>query len=281
VSTASNSSDIAPIVVESAAQLALVPVRKGKAGAPIVCRRTVTLLGTQAGCKVVLHDKRVAPVHAAIVNTGERILAVDLVTQTGTQLNGLKLEHEELNDGDMLAVGAWSFRVDITAAPRTEHADLHRLGLDPTPHVVALEHLDSGRILQSNRGVCVIGRRSGCDIVISDPQVSRTQCLLFDYQGNPIAFDLLSRNHTLVNDKPITHQQLRDGDIITLGGTCFRLRIVESKVGQGGVNGKQKQAASVTLDSKDIPADEIDIETTEKSQRWRIAERLEKATRKS
>ncbi len=281
MSTAGNSSDIAPIVVESAARLALVPIRKGNAGKPIVCRRTVTLLGTQAGCKVVLHEKKVSAVHAAIVNTGERILAVDLVTKAGTQLNGLKLEHEELSDGDMLTVGAWSFRVDITAAPRTEHADVHRLGLDPTPHVVALEHIDSGRILQSNRDVCVIGRRSGCDIVISDPQVSRTQCLLFDYQGHPIAFDLLSRNHTLVNDKPISHQQLNDGDIITLGATGFRLRIVESKVGQGGVNGKQNQAAPVTLDPQSIPADEINIETTEKSQRWRIAERLEKATRKS
>jgi pSer/pThr/pTyr-binding forkhead associated (FHA) protein len=281
VSTANSSSGMAPIVVESAPQFALIPTRKGTVGQPIVCRRTVTLIGSRPGCKIVLKKKNISPVHVAIVNNGEALLAVDLVTPNGTELNGLKMEHEQLSDGDIIQIGEWSFRVDVSRVPRSENADLHTLDLDPTPHVVALEHIDSGRILQSNRAVCVIGRRSGCDIVIADAQVSRTQCLLFDYLGHPVVFDLLSRNQTLVNKVSVGYEKLKDGDTITFGDTRFRLRIVESNVGRAGGNGKASAPTPGTVETRNVPVDEIDIESTEKSQRWRIAERLEKANPKT
>lgn len=270
----------APIVIDAAPRLSLVPMGKGGTGKPIACRRSVTLLGSRQGCKIVLKRKTVSPVHLAIVNTGAKIYAVDLVTKHGAQLNGLKMEHEELNDGDMLQIAAWSFRVDITNPTRSDQADLHTFDLDPTPHVVALEHMESGRILQSNREVCVVGRRSGCDIVISDSQVSRTHCLLFDYLGHPAVVDLLTRNGTWVNDTEVAYHGLKNEDVLEIGDTRFRLRLVESKVGKAGSNGKSKEVALVTLEPRSVPADEIDIESTEKSQRWRIAESLEKASRK-
>ncbi|MCH7925948.1 MAG: FHA domain-containing protein [Planctomycetes bacterium] len=277
---ASKTTDGPPIVPDSAPRLSLVPMSGGGSGKPIECRRCVTLLGSRKGCKIVLKRKTVAPAHVAIVNTGAHIYAVDLVTKHGTQLNGLKMEHEELNDGDMLQIATWSFRVDIAQPVRSDEADLHKFDLDPTPHIVALEHIESGRILQSNREVCVVGRRSGCDIVISDSQVSRTHCLLFDYLGHPAVFDLLSRNETWVNDNAVAHHELKNDDLLGIGDTKFRLRLVESKVGKVDSNGKSKDAASVVLEPRSIPADEIDIESTEKSQRWRIVENLERAAKK-
>jgi len=255
-------------------------MRGDGAGKPIECRRCVTLLGSRTGCKIVLKRKTVAPAHVAIVNTGAHIYAVDLVTKHGAQLNGLKMEHEELHDGDVLDIATWSFRIDIAQPVRSDEADVHRFDLDPTPHIVALEHMDSGRILQSNREVCVVGRRSGCDIVISDSQVSRTHCLLFDYLGHPAVFDLLSRNETWVNDNAVAYHELKDNDLLGIGDTKFRLRLVESKVGKVDSNGKSKEAASIVLEPRSIPADEIDIESTEKSQRWRIVENLERAAKK-
>lgn len=277
---ASKTTDGAPIVPESGPRLSLVPIGKGSPGTPIECRRCVTLLGSRNGCKIVLKRKTVAAAHVAIVNTGAHVYAVDLVTKHGAQLNGLKMEHEELHDGDMLQIATWSFRVDIAQPMRSDEADLHTFDLDPTPHIVALEHIESGRILQSNREVCVVGRRSGCDIVISDSQVSRTHCLLFDYLGHPAVYDLLSRNQTWVNDNPVAYHELKDDDLLGIGDTKFRLRLVESKVGKVGTNGKSKETAPISLEPRSIPADEIDIESTEKSQRWRIVENLEKAARK-
>ncbi len=277
---ASKTTDGTPIVPDSAPRLSLVPMSGGGPGKPIKCRRCVTLLGSRKGCRIVLKRKTVAPAHVAIVNTGAHIYAVDLVTKHGTQLNGLKMEHEELNDGDVLKIATWSFRVDIAHPTRSDEADVHRFDLDPTPHIVALEHIESGRILQSNREVCVVGRRSGCDIVISDSQVSRTHCLLFDYLGHPAVFDLLSHNETWVNDNTVAYHELKDDDLLGIGDTKFQLRLVESKVGKVDSNGKFKEAGSVTLEPRSVPADEIDIESTEKSQRWRIAENLKKAARK-
>ena len=116
--------------------------------------------------------------------------------------------------------------------------------------------------------------------MISDSQVSRTHCLLFDYLGHPAVVDLLSRNGTWVNDTEVAYHGLKDEDVLEIGDTRFRLRLVESKVGKVGSNGKSKSAEPVSIEPRSVPVDEIDIESTEKSQRWRVAENLEKASRK-
>ncbi len=123
-----------PIVPEAAPRLALI-VHPGKGNErSITCRRAVTLLGSHAGCKLTMKHRRVAPVHVAIINDGSRLLAVDLVTKHGTLLNGLKMEQEGVNDGDMLLIHPWEFRLDVHEPTHAGHSDAHPFGLEPSPH---------------------------------------------------------------------------------------------------------------------------------------------------
>lgn len=245
----------------------------------IDCRRVVTLLGSREGCKLTLRHPKVSPVHVAIVNNGSQVLAVDLVTKTGTLLNGLKMEHERLSDGDMLTIHPWEFRVEIEQPTHGGDADVHPFGLEPTPHVVALEHLETGRILQPNRDLCVIGRRNGCDIVIPDNCVSRVHALLLRYFGHPAIFDLLSRNQTFVNDAAAEFHFLKNDDVITIGESRFRVRLVGSRVTERASRNNSETEPTVTLEPEDHSSDLVDIQATETPQPWHIADNLEKMTR--
>lgn len=246
----------------------------------IQCRRVVTLLGSRPGCKVTLKHKAVSPVHLAIVNDGEEVHAADLVTPSGTHLNGLKLSHEVLNDGDVLAFGPWEFRVDIPRSKRSGLSDAQPYGFNPTPQVLALEHITTQRILQPTRDVCIIGRRQGCDIVISDGRVSRVHALLFRYFGNPAVFDLLSSSSVLVNEVPCRFKLLENDDVLTVGDSRFQVRLAGQQQIAGAASDNGKNIRPIPLAPPKPPDDLIDIQKTEGSQRWRIAENARKAAHK-
>jgi len=235
----------------------------------------VTLIGSREGCKVNLKHRRAAPVHTALVNNGTEIIAVDLLTPAGTLLNGLKLQHEILNDGDLLTIDQWELRVEIEQPDTNGDADAHPFDLEPTPNVVALEHVETGRVLQPNRGVCLIGRRNGCDIAVPDSRVSRAHALLVNYFGYPAIVDLLTPNKTLVNDSPVQFQTLKDGDVVTIGDAQFRIRLVGSSVAKRASSNHKPAAPLVTLAEEPVSADLIDIQQTEGAQTWRIADKLE------
>jgi pSer/pThr/pTyr-binding forkhead associated (FHA) protein len=265
-----------PVVARTAPHLTLVAGAGADRERAIPCRRVVTLIGSRPGCKINLQHRSVDPVHTALVNNGSRVIAVDLVTDVGTLLNGLRMEHEPLDDGDLLTIRTWEFRVDIREPEITGPGDAHPFGLDPSPHVVALEDIASGRLMKPGRDVCVIGRRNGCDIAISDDCVSRTHALVFNYFGHPAVFDLLSSNHTLVNDRAVEFCQIKDGDIVGVGESQFRVHVRGSAITEKAA--RDAQSGNHKADAP--PPDQIDIHATESVNRWGIVDNYEKANRK-
>ena len=265
-----------PVVADAAPRVKLLIQSGPRAGTEIPCRRVVTLLGRRPGCKVHLEHPWIAPVHVAIVNTGAEIMAVDLLTKGGTTLNDLKMEHERLSHGDVIGLDPWAFRVEIRRPRGNGHDDEHPFELEPTPPVVAYEHLDSGRILQPKRDVCIIGRRSGSDIQIKENQVSRAHALVFAYYGYPVLFDLMSGNHSYVNDDPIDYRVLQDNDIIRIGDSRFRVRFAGTIVAERAKKQSPPAKPPAALEPVEHAGDLIDIKETEGSQRWGIAEKLEK-----
>ncbi|MCH7884355.1 MAG: FHA domain-containing protein [Planctomycetes bacterium] len=270
---------IAPIVADSAPRLQLVVQSGSQASKTIPCRRIVTLLGTRPGCKIKLQHASVSPVHLALVNNGAKIFAVDLLSHRGAKLNDLKMEQEALQHGDVIDVDPWEFRIEVRQGRTNGQADAHPIELDQTPDVVAMEHLDSGRILQLNREICVIGRRSGCDIHIADDRVSRVHALVLNYFGHPAVCDLLSETGTFVNDERVTYRALKDQDIISIGESRFRVRLVGSKVGEPASKTPESAPPAIQLVDEEVGPDLVDIQAVEGSQRWHVADSLEKTAR--
>lgn len=239
----------------------------------------VTLIGSRPGCKVNLRHKSISAVQTAIVNTGSELVAIDLLTKNPTKLNGLKMEHETLTDGDQLTIGPWKFSIEINMPDHHNNgADLHHLKLDHSPHVVAFEHLRSGRILQSNRDICIIGRRSGCDIHLDDDKVSRIHALLFSCHDHPAICDLMSRNQTFVNDEPVSYHVLENDDIVKIGDSEFRVRLLDSNVNHKASKKSKFPKPEISLESEDHIDDLIDIQEVEGANPWRIVDKLEQAS---
>jgi predicted component of type VI protein secretion system len=67
-----------------------------------------------------------------------------------------------------------------------------------------------------------IGRAPECDIVIRDILLSRRHCRIEKDGRDWYLTDLGSKNGTRIGGQAITHQKLRDGDVIRLGKTAIR-----------------------------------------------------------
>lgn len=70
----------------------------------------------------------------------------------------------------------------------------------------------------------LIGRKQGCDLVLSDDEVSGNHCELLRVNGRLVIADLDSTNGTSVNGVPVAGRcRLESGDTILVGGTELRV----------------------------------------------------------
>jgi hypothetical protein len=95
--------------------------------------------------------------------------------------------------------------IDVLRAPRAEPRDL--LALDWSAESQEL----------------VIGRSSGCDIVLSDLSVSRRHARLIRRDGRWVLQDLDSTNGSWLNGTAVGRCELRAGDELDLGAARFRV----------------------------------------------------------
>ncbi len=82
--------------------------------------------------------------------------------------------------------------------------------------------LSDGRRIPIGEEPVTIGRLPDCEIVLSDPNVSRRHAEVRRRGNDFIVVDLGSTNGTRVNGAGVRERQLTDGDEISLGSTRIR-----------------------------------------------------------
>jgi Protein of unknown function (DUF3662)/FHA domain len=93
---------------------------------------------------------------------------------------------------------------------------------EPEPEPPPREHavlIWDGRDVPLDRDTVVIGRSSGCDIVLDDPNVSRRHAEVRRLGEGFSLVDLGSTNGTEVNDQRVGETSLMNGDVIGVGTT--------------------------------------------------------------
>ncbi len=80
----------------------------------------------------------------------------------------------------------------------------------------------AGESFEVNKRVVLIGRSKHADMILTDPNVSRSHAELRQQGTDYILVDLDSTNGVEVNGKRIKSQVLRNGDLITIGTTRVR-----------------------------------------------------------
>ncbi len=88
---------------------------------------------------------------------------------------------------------------------------------------------EQGQIFKIARPTTTIGRSNTCEIMITDPLVSRQHCQIVLGMGGISLKDMGSTNGTTLNGNRVTESPLRNQDVISVGGTRFRFAVEVSK----------------------------------------------------
>lgn len=252
-----------PLVAAAAPRLRLSVMRGPGEGRSLALRRVLTLIGSRAGCKVCLSHKAVAPVHAAIVNTGAGVLLRDLVTDSKTYLNDLPVECERLDDGDVIKIAQWEFVIHITKGPSVPDSDATgMINLEPT-RTIALQAADNGELIKLRREVAVIGRRPGCDARLQSGHVSRAHAIIASNMGQPTVFDLLSTQGVSLNGHPVFSAPVESGNLLHLGATAVRVVIPGGSAAKKVAEEPSDSDIETTVIRLDDSDDKIDIRAAE------------------
>jgi pSer/pThr/pTyr-binding forkhead associated (FHA) protein len=73
--------------------------------------RELVLVGSAPECRVRLRDAGISRYHCSLVKTPEGLWVLDLLSTTGTRLNGEPIRWARVNEGDLLRVGPYLLRL--------------------------------------------------------------------------------------------------------------------------------------------------------------------------
>lgn len=95
-----------------------------------------------------------------------------------------------------------------------------------TPVLVVRKGTNIGQTFSLNRLYPVsIGRSRVNEIRLEDAAVSGQHCRILPESGKHVLYDLSSTNGTFLNDKKISKESLKEGDVIRIGETQFLYRV--------------------------------------------------------
>ena len=90
--------------------------------------------------------------------------------------------------------------------------------------LVVVEGDRPGERIPLSKSKLTIGRKQA-DIVLNDPEASRTHCSITIYDDIVMVEDLGSANGTLVNNRVIQSAVLKNGDTLRVGMTLMKLSV--------------------------------------------------------
>jgi FHA domain len=112
--------------------------------------------------------------------------------------------------------GRWLARVGERARALGDRLGAHgRAAPQSAPLLLALDDLARDRLL--------VGRHVACDVVLSDPTVSRHHAQLVRRDGSWVLRDLASTNGTAVNGTRVARTRLRCGDLVAFGNQIVQI----------------------------------------------------------
>lgn len=91
-----------------------------------------------------------------------------------------------------------------------------------SPALIAIAGPLNGTTIELSGAEVCIGREAGNQVCVPSAWVSRRHCLLRREGGGILVQDLESRNGTFINGVPVARQELKHGDLLSVGDSTFR-----------------------------------------------------------
>lgn len=183
-------------------------------------------IGKGAVNDIVIDEEGVNGFHADLKVDGSQIILSDVNTETGTWLNGEKINGPvPVRAGDVITIQG----VELEVVEAAEEGESKTLVLSGTAlldmgaggwSLVADSGPEKGQIIPVKEKI-TIGRALECDISILEPGLSRRHAEL-DLIGDDLTLkDLGSSNGTFVNGEKIDEVSLKDGDVMQFDKVRF------------------------------------------------------------
>ncbi len=99
----------------------------------------------------------------------------------------------------------------------------------PQITITVLAGPEQGQVFKISRPTTTIGRSNTCEIVVTDPLVSRQHCQILLGMGGINLRDLGSTNGTFLNGSRLTENPIRNQDVISIGSTRLRFAVEVTK----------------------------------------------------
>jgi len=189
-------------------------------------------LGRARDNDVILDDPKVSRHHLKLVMTPQTLLAMDLGSHNGVQLNGQPLSPRTptpFKPGDVLMVGAFAISLrPISAQTPAPPALAERLIFSGQPGLLLLLPQQSSRH-PLDQPALTIGRAPDNTLVINQARISAHHARIDRTADGYAVIDLNSSNGLFFNGQRIASRLLADGDVVYLGGqeiaVQFRARL--------------------------------------------------------
>jgi pSer/pThr/pTyr-binding forkhead associated (FHA) protein len=199
-------------------------------GRVICLNKHVCVIGSQPPVHLPLTSSMVSRAHALIINDVDGVYVRDLASRNRLYLNGRQVRESRLGNADTLRIGPFTLLCRNGFPPRgveglPDGAGRPSRGGPPPRAAEAELWLLDGEghtaVALTSRTV-LIGRRNGCDLLLSSLTVSPVHAVIFERAGRRFVRDLNSSLGTWVNGRQVREVELRRGDEIRLG--MVRLR---------------------------------------------------------
>jgi pSer/pThr/pTyr-binding forkhead associated (FHA) protein len=186
-------------------------------------------LGRVASNAIQLSIAEASRVHCRFTHEKGSWFLEDLESSNGTLLNGRRTLKAELQDGDVIEIGAVSLRfLDVEEEPGFEEPDddwgTDELSLEESHCLVLLGGGREGEVVPLPEGEVTLGRQARHMIQVLDGSVSGAHAALVR-EGDRVQLRDTSSNGTFVNGEKIAEAELRDGDEIRFGAVPALYRV--------------------------------------------------------
>lgn len=198
----------------------------------LMVSKDLTRIGRGEDCDIILDGETVSRTHCEIVRRGSTYFLCDS-SRNGTLVNGERVNHSALSDGDQLRIGQNLLLVQLTSGVKTslitsKSTTPHRLPpvIELKPHIV-VKGLEDGVTQPFSENSITIGRRADNHLPLEADNISRQHVAVERRDGCYFARDLGSVNGTYLNEQRIDLAQLSDGDRLRIGNYSISISLRE------------------------------------------------------
>ncbi len=175
------------------------------------------LIGREEGCEIRIIDDRISRKHSLIRLGEENASLTDLGSTNGTYRNGELVEDDIIIENqDKIDVGQ-AVVYKVRTCHRNRRLSSIRLNNGGEAYLLATNEILLGRFQEDSPEI---------DLMIYDSSVDARQCRIEHFYNDNFIVALSPEAPILVNGKPVKELGLKDGDLVEIGQSAFRWKIV-------------------------------------------------------